>query len=315
MKIKRIGDIINKRNNVCKKTKSINVSSLNKNTEKIIFCKVYIGDSESVLRKYIKDESIDTLFTSPPYFIARGTETWNSYEEYLDKMKKIFKEVYRVIKHGRVIGVNVSDYAYNGKHYPLGADFTNMLVNELKFNYVMTVIWRKPEGISNSFGQFAGNFLKRRNPLYFIPNQNFEYIILVRKGKLNTDYISDDKLSFKYDMSYIDNKLRPYLQAVWDIQPDINPDLRKYCPLIFPEKLVEVFVELFTVPGDIVLDVFAGSGTTGRVSKRLNRNSILIDINKEMINIIRNRVKSVPVNFSDVKFEYSEVIIDDENES
>ncbi len=253
-----------------------------------LFHKVYIGDAEVVLKKKIENESIDTLFTSPPYYVARETEYWSSYDDYLEKMKRIFKEVYRVIKTGRVIGVNVADYAYEGKHYPLGADFTNILVNELKFNYLMTVIWRKPEGISSTFGQFAGNFIKWRNPLYFIPNQNFEYIILVRKGKSeNIEGIENEKKKFKYKVSFIEKDLRPFLQAVWDVNPKST---NRYHPLEFPEKLVEVYLNLFSVPGDVVLDIFAGSGSTGAVCWKLHRSSVQIELRPEYIEIIKKRL-------------------------
>ena len=278
---------------------------------KNLFYHIYIGDSEIVLRKKVKDESVDFVFTSPPYYVARDTEVWDTYDDFLNKMKSIFKEVYRVMKRGRIVAVNVADYTFEGEHYPLGADFTHILVNELKFKYIMTVIWRKPEGISNSFGQFAGNFLKWRNPLYFYPNQNFEYIILVRKGKLNMEEYRS-KLEYKYTTEYIESNLRPYLQAVWDILPKTS---NRYHKLEFPTKLVEVALDLFTVPGDVVLDPFFGSGTTGVVCKRKLRSCIGIDINPQYLPIIRKRLgwdekKKQYIPIKGVSCEFKEEFVD-----
>ena len=250
------------------------------------FHHVYIGDAEKVLKKF-QNNYFDFVFTSPPYFEARGTEQWNTYDDFLEKMYRIFKEVYRTIKQSRLVAVNVADYSIEGKRYPLGADFTRILVHEIGFNYVITVIWRKPAGVTSTYGQMAGNFLKYRNPLYFIPNQNFEYIIIVRKGEFRSDVISDEKLKFQYSEDFIEKKLRPFLEAVWDINPETTV---RYHPLQFPEKLVEVALLLFTVPGDVVLDPFSGSGTLGAVCRRLGRSSVQIEIRKEYLDIIKKRL-------------------------
>ena len=55
----------------------------------------------------------------------------------------------------------------------------------------------------------------------------------------------------------------------------------------FPEALPEWFIKLFTVPGDVVLDPFMGSGTTLRVARRLQRDAIGIDIHQDYIDRAR----------------------------
>ncbi|MCL2624158.1 MAG: site-specific DNA-methyltransferase, partial [Planctomycetaceae bacterium] len=60
----------------------------------------------------------------------------------------------------------------------------------------------------------------------------------------------------------------------------------------FPERLPEWFIKLFTVPGDLVLDPFLGSGTTGLVCRRMDRRFIGIEILPEFIALARGRIFS-----------------------
>ena len=63
-------------------------------------------------------------------------------------------------------------------------------------------------------------------------------------------------------------------------------------PATFPVQLPSWFIELFTDPGDVVLDPFAGSGTTLAAAKELGRNSVGIDICEEFCLLIKDRLSS-----------------------
>lgn len=63
---------------------------------------------------------------------------------------------------------------------------------------------------------------------------------------------------------------------------------RKWIPNQHPEALVERMILMSTSPGDLVIDMFAGSGTVHRVCKRLGRNSISIEINPEYVERMQN---------------------------
>jgi len=59
---------------------------------------------------------------------------------------------------------------------------------------------------------------------------------------------------------------------------------------VYPETLIEPLIKAGCPEGGTVLDPFAGSGTTGVVAKKFNRNAILIEISPEYIEIIKNRI-------------------------
>ena len=64
---------------------------------------------------------------------------------------------------------------------------------------------------------------------------------------------------------------------------------------IFPEKIPEIAIKSCCPKDGIVLDPFAGSGTTGLVAKRLNKKSILIDIQPDFSNIMKERIGKIKV--------------------
>jgi DNA modification methylase len=67
-------------------------------------------------------------------------------------------------------------------------------------------------------------------------------------------------------------------------------------PAAFPIGVPAFFIKLFTREGDIVLDPFAGSGSTGVAAEKLNRNVVLIDNKKEYFQIIKKRLEKTGKN-------------------
>ena len=69
----------------------------------------------------------------------------------------------------------------------------------------------------------------------------------------------------------------------WYIQPKSS----KKHPAIFPEELCEKVLTYYSYPGDVVLDPFAGSGTFGKVARKLNRVPILCELNPEYVKLLK----------------------------
>lgn len=64
-----------------------------------------------------------------------------------------------------------------------------------------------------------------------------------------------------------------------------------------PLGILRRVIQASSREGDLVLDFFAGSGTTGAAAAELSRNFILIDQNPESIAVIKERFKALPVSF------------------
>jgi hypothetical protein len=78
------------------------------------------------------------------------------------------------------------------------------------------------------------------------------------------------------------------IRDVWHI--NTQPHKENHIAM-FPEELVERCIRIGSRPGDLVLDPFAGSGTTGLVARQLGRNSVLMDISEEYVNLMKRRLE------------------------
>lgn len=85
--------------------------------------------------------------------------------------------------------------------------------------------------------------------------------------------------------------LKEWVVGKWSIAPERK--MKQYGhPAMFPEKLVERVLKLFSFKGDIVLDPFNGAGTTTVVARKFGRQFVGIDISKEYCDIARTRINS-----------------------
>lgn len=284
--------------------------------------KVYFHSCEFMPE--IPDNHIHMWFTSPPYATMRGTMAYDSYSKYLGTMYEILKEMYRTLKPGRTMLINISDYQISeqldkevikgtdfelGEKYDCPSHFSYLLykLNEqhakrYKLEYEDTIIWRK----SGSTSQRAGTFVSSGNPLKYRPEEVTERILVFRKGEMdyrrvwkekrNSEFYNDiDMSSYQAfeDWAAIDVKsMRPYIQNVWDIQPETQSDH----PAPFPPKLAEVAIKLYSLPREIVGDPFLGSATTIERAQALGRKGVGYenmdaesDDSPDFVDMIKNR--------------------------
>jgi len=160
-------------------------SAINKNINDI---KIIWGNSLNVL-KQIKTESIQLMVTSPPYYNARAYSQWENINLYLDDMKKIIRESYRVLDNHRVWVWNVGDIFDNDRLYtnsvwgkrriPLGAYFIKIFEEE-GFEFVDDIIWDKGSVESKRHMNNGNNI-----PFYQYPFNSYEHILIFHKHRLD----------------------------------------------------------------------------------------------------------------------------------
>lgn len=243
------------------------------------------GDVLDVL-KNVDDESFHLTFTSPPYYNARDYSIYQSYNEYLEFLNTVFKEVMRTTKEGRFLIVNTSPVivprisrAHSSKRYPIPFDL-HCYLTKMGWEFIDDIIWQKPE---YSVKNRIGGFQQHRKPLAYKPNTTTEYLMVYRKP---TSKLIDWNIK-QYPIETVEqSKVADGFETtnVWQICPKSD----KVHSAVFPEELCKRVVEYYSFVGDLVFDPFGGSGTLGRVARALNRKTFLTEKNPEYFEYIKS---------------------------
>lgn len=246
-----------------------------------------IGDTEFSLN-VLPEQCVQLMFTSPPYYNAREYSDYHSYNDYLEKMKKVFESCHRVLEDGRFLIVNVSPVIskrpgreFESIRYPIHYDFHRIL-EEAGFYFVDEIQWIKPEP---SVPNRIGGYMQTRKALSYKPNCINESIMVYRKkcDFLLDVNVSDYKEYDKYDNEEIDTS------NCWFIAPSSDKDH----PAVFPEELCRRILKYYSFDGDTVLDPFAGSGTFGRVALKMNRIPVMCELNETYAKVINEREDNI----------------------
>jgi DNA modification methylase len=247
--------------------------------------RVVFGDSRDMHE--IPDESIGLVVTSPPYFNAPHDYPglFRDYDEFLDMIHGVFKEICRVLEKGRVAVLVVSDVRVDGVLYPIVADVIR-LMRDLGMKYQERIIWRKPEGFIR-ISRRSGVLLQHPFPLYFYPDHVYEDVLVFKKpGRptvRNKEESRVDLARFQREKWYMN------LWEIANVSPG-NPITKLTSP--FPEDLVTRIITLYSYVGDTVLDPFVGSGTTLMVARNMGRHAIGYELNLGLEDLIMRRVGS-----------------------
>lgn len=150
--------------------------------------KVIWGDCLDVL-KSLKSESVHLMVTSPPYYNAREYSHWDNLQEYLNDMREVIKEAYRVLDNHRVFVWNVGDIFDNDnlftkstwgkRRIPLGAYFISMFEEE-GFTFVDDYIWDKGEVQSQRHKNGDKPY-----PFYQYPMNCYEHVLIFHKHRVD----------------------------------------------------------------------------------------------------------------------------------
>ncbi len=250
------------------------------------------GDAEDILQE-LPEESVDLIFTSPPYYNARPEYTdYITYEEYLLKIRKVIQLCHRVLSEGRFFVMNVSPVLIrrasrneSSRRIAVPFDMHRLFVEE-GFDFIDDIIWEKPEGAGWATGR-GRRFAADRNPLQYKPVPVTEYVLVYRKhthrlidwnirAHPKQELVQASKVSDGYETTNI-----------WRIKPTHD---EKH-PAVFPEELAAKVITYYSFLDDVVLDPFAGIGTVGQAATKLGRRFVLIERNPKYVQEICRRAK------------------------
>jgi DNA modification methylase len=266
-------------------------SSTNQNEEYIqssIRNTVGMGDCEELIDD-MPASSVDLVFTSPPYYNAKPEASeYANYEEYLLKLKRIFKKLDRVLISGKFLVINSSPVLIrrssrndSSTRVPVPFDI-HQLLSELGYEFVDDIIWKKPEGAGWATGR-GRRFSADRNPMQYKPAPVTEYLLVYRSesSRLIDFYINEHPDQDKVKESKIEDGYET--TNVWNIHPETSSDH----PAPFPDELAEKGVKYYSFVDDVVLDPFAGSGTVGKVANQLDRRFVMFEKEEEYMELIK----------------------------
>ncbi len=246
----------------------------------------------------LPDSSVALVVTSPPYFVGKEYELAvtgeagavsrvpGTYLEFLDMLRAVFAECERVLEPGGRIAVNVANLGRK-PYRSLSADVISILQDDLRLLLRGEVIWEKA---STSSGSCAwGSFAKASNPVL---RDMTERVIIASKGRFSR------ALSLKvrrarglpHESTLANDEFVDVTKDVWRI--DAESATRIGHPAPFPVELPRRLIDLFTYQGDIVLDPFAGSGSTLVAAARTGRVGVGYDTDATYVEMANERVRA-----------------------
>jgi len=227
--------------------------------------KLYNDDCLKVLPN-LPENSVDLIITSPPYEDVSGAGyTSNSkdilfFKLYSDFIDSVFNQYYRVLKKNGQIFFNIKSKTFNKSlRTPHWLEFTNGFQ---KFIFKSYIIWK-----------YAGSFDSTKSRFHL------DYEIIYHLSKGNDIYINDA------------TGIHDPLSSVWYIPHNISKEERVH-PTQMPIAVVDHILKIVGVQGDVVLDNFMGSGTTGLSCKNHNIDFIGIELNPDNFKLAKNRIES-----------------------
>lgn len=249
--------------------------------------KIYNMDCLEGMRM-LDDNCIDLTVTSPPYDDLR------KYNGYSWDFESIARELYRVTKQGGVVVWVVGDKTVKGSE--TGTSFKQALFfKEIGFNLHDTMIYLSDKP-------------PLTHPRY---EQKFEYMFVLSKGKPKTfnpimvkcKYAGTSLKgkTFRHDGHNLESlhktdKVKQYKIKgnVWEYSTGYQKSTKDKVafkhPAIFPEQLAKDHILSWSNDGDVVMDIFMGSGTTAKMCKLTNRNYIGFEISEEYCDIAEERL-------------------------
>jgi DNA modification methylase len=236
--------------------------------------------------KKMSEASVDLTVTSPPYDNLRTYNGNNAlWGEHV--WKAVIQDLFRLTKPGGVVVWVVADATIKGSE--TGTSFKQALwAIDCGFSLHDTMIWEK--------NTFSSPFPNRYH-------QVFEYMFIFAKGKPVFNPLFDRRNKSSGETHNVtireaDGSLhRRSAKTIGEFGKRFNlwkmTTARNEHPAPFPEQLVNDHILSWSNEGAIVLDPFMGSGTTGKMAKRLNRSFIGIELDPGYFGIAQARIDAV----------------------
>ena len=235
-----------------------------------IFCK----SSEKM--EELPNNSVHLMVTSPPYNVGKEYDKNLSLEQYTALLKRVFKEVYRVLVPGGRVCINIANLGRK-PYIPL---HSYIIKDMHDLGYLMRgeLIWNKASSASPSTAW--GSWLSAANPIL---RDIHEYILVFSKDTFSRTNTNGNKNTISKE------EFMELTKSVWEFRAESARKIGHPAP--FPIELPYRLIQLYTFEDDIVLDPFVGSGSACIAALKSKRRYVGYDISKEYVNLAEKRIE------------------------
>lgn len=240
----------------------------------------------------LDDKSIDLAVVDPPYNMKKGDwDTFSTDEEYFNFTFKWLEILLTKMKP------NGSFYLFNNSFN--SAIILNYLAGK-EVCYRNWITWYKKDGFSATKKRFVNN---QETILFYTMNE--------KKYTFNADdirlpYLSSSRIEaakkrgiLKNGKRWFPNENGKLCSDVWEITSQRHIEkkngriTKQIHPTPKPDLMIERIIKASSNEGDLVLDLFSGTGTTSFVAKKLNRDFIACEKDSDYVKYIKNRLKNM----------------------
>ena len=240
---------------------------------------IVCGDSRKIS---LPDNCVQLVVTSPPYNASKEFDDDLTLSQYLQLLRDVFTECYRVLSPGGRMVVNIANLGRK-PYIPLSSH-VNLMMHGIGFLHRGEVIWDKSASAGSSCAW--GSFKSASNPCL---RDIHEYLLMYSKGDYKLPRDKQEKESGRVDTIGRDEFIQQ-TKSIWAFSTESAKRVKHPAP--FPVELPKRCIEMFTFKGDVVLDPFLGSGTTAVAAKMCGRKYIGYDLSEEYCNIAEQRIQS-----------------------
>lgn len=269
---------------------------------------VYYGDSRSMSE--VPDNSVNCVVTSPPYFSVKDYALdghqkrrrskknalqigdISGFDSYIAELLKVWLECERVLASNGKLVINVPlmpmlkrecDTHFNRHIFDINSEIQNSILKNTNLFLLDMYVWNRT---NPSKRLMFGSYPYPRN---FYAQNTIEFITVYVKDGKSDNHVSKSQ---KRNSRLTQKEWVTFTKQIWDIPvPNRSDSAFGIHPAIMPEEIPYRCIRLFTFEGDTVLDPFAGSGTTLKVAKRLNRKYVGYEIMKSYKSCIVKKLK------------------------
>jgi DNA modification methylase len=261
------------------------------------FWKLFQGDSAEVLRS-LPDESVNCVVTSPAYYWQRDYDVDGQYgkeatpEEFVQNLRNVFSELKRILRKDGTVFLNLGDTYYSAKGRPHGHDpkHRSRRLPELRAvdgpglslprKSLIGIPWRVALALQEDGWTLRSDIIWARQSAIPEPTakdrpwRSFEHVFLLSRSA---------RYSFQRDA--LEDE-----EDIWYIEPERNGASRgvHYAP--YPRELVRRCVECGCPDGGVVLDPFAGGGTTLYESLAIGRSVVGIELSPAFCSLVTTKL-------------------------